>query len=336
MSNRKQRHLSPAGFLLALALLIVGIFAADYVYRLFFRSSTENIIGTGGFSTTSSSSGTASEDGENATDSTEETQPSGIVLQLTAADQASGPLVLADASHPYTGTSVWSDFSAVTDANVKTRSTSLQVQPEIIQPICELFDAYAAANGYANLQIYSTLDGTLDSTSIYTNILPDRSTGYGFDIGLITSTGEVVPYITKCNEWMVANSWQYGFVLRYPSDKTDTTGTAYAPHHFRYVGKIHAAFMHENNFTLEEYLNYLQNYPVESGGLSYSDGTQSYSIYYVPADASGTTKVTLPENTVYTISGDNRGGFVLTITNGAASGDTGAAETTAAETTAAY
>lgn len=172
MSNRKQRHLSPAGFLLALALLIVGIFAADYVYRLFFRSSTENIIGTGGFSTTSSSSGTASEDGENATDSTEETQPSGIVLQLTAADQASGPLVLADASHPYTGTSVWSDFSAVTDANVKTRSTSLQVQPEIIQPICELFDAYAAANGYANLQIYSTLDGTLDSTSIYTNILP--------------------------------------------------------------------------------------------------------------------------------------------------------------------
>ena len=100
MSNRKQRHLSPAGFLLALALLIVGIFAADYVYRLFFRSSTENIIGTGGFSTTSSSSGTASEDGENATDSTEETQPSGIVLQLTAADQASGPLVLADASHP--------------------------------------------------------------------------------------------------------------------------------------------------------------------------------------------------------------------------------------------
>ena len=214
MSNRKQRHLSPAGFLLALALLIVGIFAADYVYRLFFRSSTENIIGTGGFSTTSSSSGTASEDGENATDSTEETQPSGIVLQLTAADQASGPLVLADASHPYTGTSVWSDFSAVTDANVKTRSTSLQVQPEIIQPICELFDAYAAANGYANLQIYSTLDGTLDSTSIYTNILPDRSTGYGFDIGLITSTGEVVPYITKCNEWMVANSWQYGFVLR--------------------------------------------------------------------------------------------------------------------------
>ena len=74
MSSRKQRHLSPAGFLLALALLIVGIFAADYVYRLFFRSSTENIIGTGGFSTTSSSAGTASEDGENATDSTEETR----------------------------------------------------------------------------------------------------------------------------------------------------------------------------------------------------------------------------------------------------------------------
>ena len=53
------------------------------------------------------------------------------------------------------------------------------MQSEITEPLCSLFDAYAAANGYANLQVYSTLDTTLSSTSIYTNVLPDRSSGYG-------------------------------------------------------------------------------------------------------------------------------------------------------------
>lgn len=336
MSKRKQRHLSPAGFLLALVLVIVAIFVLDYGYRLFFQSKEEHIIGTGGFSPTSSASEDAAAGGDGTPDASEAatTQPGGTLLQLTAADMANGPLILVDASHPYSGTAAWTDFSAVTDTNVKTRSTTLQMQSECIQPLSELMDAYAAANGYANLQIYSTLDTTLDSSSIYTNILPDRSSGYGFDIGLITSTGEVVPYITKRNEWMVTNAWQYGFVLRYPSDKTETTGTAYAPHHFRYVGKLHAAIMQENSFTLEEYLTYLQSYTITSGGLNYSDGTQSYTIYYVPADASGTTSVSLPENAVYTVSGDNQSGFIITLTNGAASTEA-AADSAAAETTAA-
>ena len=133
---------------------------------------------------------------------------------------------------------------------------------------------------------------------------------------------------------MVTNAWQYGFVLRYPSDKTETTGTAYAPHHFRYVGKLHAAIMQENSFTLEEYLTYLQSYTITSGGLNYSDGAQSYTIYYVPADPSGTTSVSLPENAVYTVSGDNQSGFIITLTNGTASTEA-AADSATAETTAA-
>ena len=137
---------------------------------------------------------------------------------------------------------------------------------------------------------------------------------------------------------MVTNSWEYGFILRYPSDKTETTGTPYAPHHFRYVGKIHAAIMHENNFCLEEYLDYLRNYTMESGGLAYSDGVQSYTIYYVPADASGTTTVSLPENAVYTVSGDNSSGFIITLTNGTVTPDSSSTEPASetGTTTAAY
>jgi D-alanyl-D-alanine carboxypeptidase len=315
MRKRTRRHLSSAGFVLALILLIAGIFLVDAIYRLVFPTETENIIGLDGFSDESSVSESPTESQEESDPETEaETEVSGTVLQLTATDMANGSLVLVDSTHPYTGSTNWTTFSAITDDYVKSRDTSLQFQSEMQNDLCSLFDAYANANGYANLQIYSTLSSTLDSSSIYTNTLPDRDSGYGFDIGLITSTGEVVPYLTKRNEWMVSNAWSYGFVLRYPSDKTETTGIAYAPHHFRYVGKVHAAIMHQNEFTLEEYLNYLQSYTLESGGLSYTDGTTSYLIYYVPADLSGTTTVQLPENTTYSVSGDNQGGFVITVT----------------------
>ena len=45
-----------------------------------------------------------------------------------------------------------------------------------------------------------------------------------------------------------------GFVLRYPTDKSDITGIIYEPWHYRYVGKEAAAEMYENKLCLEEYL----------------------------------------------------------------------------------
>lgn len=45
----------------------------------------------------------------------------------------------------------------------------------------------------------------------------------------------------------------YGFILRYPEDKTDITGVYFEPWHYRYVGKENAEFMADNNLTLEEF-----------------------------------------------------------------------------------
>ena len=40
--------------------------------------------------------------------------------------------------------------------------------------------------------------------------------------------------------WLIQNSWKYGFVLRYPTNKNSITGVGYEPWHYRYVGKEHA------------------------------------------------------------------------------------------------
>ena len=55
-------------------------------------------------------------------------------------------------------------------------------------------------------------------------------------------------------KWLEANAHNYGFVLRYPEDKTEITGMIYQPWHWRYVGIEVATEMKEQNLCLEEFL----------------------------------------------------------------------------------
>ena len=58
-------------------------------------------------------------------------------------------------------------------------------------------------------------------------------------------------------QWLMQNSWKYGFILRYPAGKTDITGIIYEPWHYRYVGKEAAQIIYEDGICLEEYLEKL-------------------------------------------------------------------------------
>ncbi|MBT9716618.1 hypothetical protein GPK57_12150 [Anaerobutyricum hallii] len=56
------------------------------------------------------------------------------------------------------------------------------------------------------------------------------------------------------DQWLDENAYKYGFVKRYPEDKTDITGISNEPWHYRYVGTTVAKIMKEENLCLEEYL----------------------------------------------------------------------------------
>ena len=62
---------------------------------------------------------------------------------------------------------------------------------------------------------------------------------------------------TAVQQWLMANSWEYGFILRYPGEKSDLTGIIYEPWHYRYVGQDAAREMRELGMCLEEYLEWL-------------------------------------------------------------------------------
>ena len=58
-------------------------------------------------------------------------------------------------------------------------------------------------------------------------------------------------------KWLMENSWRYGWILRYPSEKSNLTGIIYEPWHYRYVGRELAAEIHGLGLCLEEYLDML-------------------------------------------------------------------------------
>ena len=60
---------------------------------------------------------------------------------------------------------------------------------------------------------------------------------------------------TPVQKWLIEHSWEYGFILRYPNDKSEITGIIYEPWHYRYVGRDAAREIHERGVCLEEYLS---------------------------------------------------------------------------------
>jgi D-alanyl-D-alanine carboxypeptidase len=57
--------------------------------------------------------------------------------------------------------------------------------------------------------------------------------------------------------WLEEHAHEYGFIQRYPEDKTEITGINYEPWHYRYVGKEHAEKIMAEGMCLEEYIEQL-------------------------------------------------------------------------------
>ncbi|MCL2512978.1 MAG: M15 family metallopeptidase [Oscillospiraceae bacterium] len=109
--------------------------------------------------------------------------------------------------------------------------------------------------------------------------------------------------------WLRENAWKYGFVLRYPENKTKTTGISYEPWHYRYVGLPHSYFCHKNSLCLEEYIDFLEN----GGAYTKTIENTDYTVYYEKPDKG---KINVPEKLSYEVSVDNKGGYVITVVSG--------------------
>lgn len=82
----------------------------------------------------------------------------------------------------------------------------------------------------------------------------EHQTGLCIDIANINNKLNTVLGKAKEGLWLKKNAHIYGFILRYPEEKSDITGYNYEPWHFRYVGIEAATEIYNKGLTLEQYL----------------------------------------------------------------------------------
>jgi len=114
--------------------------------------------------------------------------------------------------------------------------------------------------------------------------------------------------------WLTEHCDEYGYILRYPADKTEQTGVEPSASLFRYVGVTHSKYMKANNLTLDEYINLLKKYTYEKP-LIYTDvvSGEVYRIYYEAISLEASTKLYVPSDMAYSVSGNNVDGFIVTV-----------------------
>ena len=78
----------------------------------------------------------------------------------------------------------------------------------------------------------------------------DHQTGYTFDVNSLEQSFEYDP----AGQWLADNCYKYGFIIRYPKGKEDSTGYMYEPWHIRYIGVEFATKVTTSGLSLEEYL----------------------------------------------------------------------------------
>jgi len=244
----------------------------------------------------------------------------GHALPLPAAFSATAPLTeltdtgylkLVNREHaithevdPGTLVPVWPTLTA--------RTADQMLHPTAMDAIEAAFAAAAQA-GMNNLILSSGFRGYEEQHEWYANtadaafVVPpghsEHHLGLAADIMNSPEAGTMPGSVEAA--WLAEHAPRFGLILRYPEDKQDITGVPYEPWHFRYVGRVHAWYMDQHNFVLEEYIAYLQTH---GGFQTMLDGRTYYVLYQRPQN----DMIFVPEDLEFTVSGANTGGYIVT------------------------
>jgi zinc D-Ala-D-Ala carboxypeptidase len=147
-----------------------------------------------------------------------------------------------------------------------------QLRPEASAALSEMFAAYTAETGL-RMQSQSAYRSYVSQKVIYNRYASaegiagadthsarpgysEHQTGLALDINALPSDCSIQECFanTTAGEWLAANSWRYGFVLRYPKGSERITGYTFEPWHYRYLGVDLAQRYHATGArTVEEF-----------------------------------------------------------------------------------
>jgi D-alanyl-D-alanine carboxypeptidase len=187
----------------------------------------------------------------------------------------------------------------------------MYLSEDIARRFLEMITA-AEKEGVRNFTINSGFRDFDEQTVLYQEMGSAYALPAGYsehNLGLALDVGSTRMKMVDAPEgkWIEENAWKYGFILRYPKDKTAITGIQYEPWHIRYVGLPHSVIMKERNFALEEYLEFLK----EQKSITTTIHGEKYVISYYPVTID--TTIQMPSNLHWEISGNNMDGVIVTV-----------------------
>ncbi len=244
-----------------------------------------------------------------------------------------GTLILVNSSHEYVFPSTEARLANIFDSRSKDSSgnypymcsfNTLRMDRTALSALNKFMEAFYAAtkNEYALISdAYRTYDEQAAKNSTIKAGFSDHHTGYLVSVKFydtvkkITYTSDSAVF-ADAYTWLNEHAAEYGFVLRYPSNKSSITGVSDYTYCYRYVGMAHAAYMSANNLCLEEYVSLLKtSYTFDGVHLNITDKKGvSYEVYYIPKTGDNTAIYVPASSGGYEISGDNEGGYIVTVT----------------------
>ncbi len=331
--KREKRHIGNG----LLSMIVLMIFIAGIATMLISGHSLS--VDTATPSSTSGGTGSQATSTDTASVASIASNPNGFEEENTMPDDYSlisvlnddvykGPLVLVNYQYEshLDGENLVNIYDNIS-STYTVKDDSMYINNAVMEPMNNFLDAFYEAKGATSIYISSSYRSKIDQQSVYAASVEstgedstayyvaqpgysEHQTGYCFDTA--TSSGELDG--SGVYSWLLENCDDYGFILRYPDDKTNITGIGYESWHFRYVGLAHAHVIMDNGLCLEEYIEGIKSYTFDSGPLLVNDGVGGeWLVYYVPKlTAFNTTDVPVPKDCDYTISGNNIDGFIVT------------------------
>ncbi|WP_339799396.1 M15 family metallopeptidase [Paenibacillus sp. FSL R5-0744] len=237
-------------------------------------------------------------------------------LKVVTQDQVyQGDLLLVNKQYPVHEDSVKSDIVTLFDQKDLVQGyglldTSIRLSESVAHKFNKMIKAaekdgvnhFLISSGYRDFEEQEQLYAEKGSDYALPAQYSEHNLGLSLDIGSSQSEMSKAPE----GKWLEKNAWKYGFILRYPKDKTEITGIKYEPWHFRYVGLPHSAIIQEKGIVLEQYLDLLK----ENSEISTVVDGKTYTVNYYPV--SGYTSIKIPKEGQYKTSGDNMDGVIVT------------------------
>lgn len=244
-----------------------------------------------------------------------------------------GELILVNPEHEYSFYVPEKDIVSVYDnksSDYLVSDTNLRLRRDVITALNDMMSEFKADTGHSDVmlrtgyrdkatqeKLYSDKVSAVGEEEALKTVSPAGHSDYHLATSfyaVIYNDGAILPLERNAeySTWLLENCHKYGFIRRFPPDKSDKTGFAIDEWHFRYIGAPHAEIMYKEELCLEEYIEYLRGYPVSGEHLIYSceDGSE-YEIYFSPANLDKPSYLPLPKSGEYTVSGNNIDGYIV-------------------------